>query len=400
MCTDGDPLQQLTAAIDALVASDPAATADGGAVVALHCQLSRLEAVATRACGAFGRGGEWAADGARTPSAWLAARCRLPERAARRRAELGRVLPHLPVAGRAWLTGDIGSSAVEVLARARNEATAGALGEHEAELVGHARTLHPRTFARVVAYWRQAADPDGVEEEAAALHAARRVHLSSSFEGAWFLDGLLDPLAGEVVAGALRGIEDDLFRSDWAEARAEHGERASADLLRRSGPQRRADALVELARRGTAVPKGARARRPLFTVYVDYATFTGRVCELARSRSPVSPGSLVPWLGEADVERVVFDGEDRVLGVGARRRFFSGADRRAVEVRARECASPMCDVPAEDCEVDHVVPFAEGGPTVPENGRLACGFHNRLRPGASRPRPEVDAGDDSERGPP
>jgi hypothetical protein len=133
---------------------------------------------------------------------------------------------------------------------------------------------------------------------------------------------------------------------------------------------------------------------------VDDATFTGRLCELARSGSPVSPGTLVPWLREADVERVVFDGEDRVLGVGARRRFFSGADRRAVEVRDRECASPMCDVPAEDCEVDHVVPFAEGGPTVPDNGRLACGFHNRLRPGASRPTPDAAAGDGSERGPP
>jgi hypothetical protein len=199
----------------------------------------------------------------------------------------------------------------------------------------------------------------------------------------------------------LRGIEDELFRSDWTEARAEHGERASVDLLRQSGPQRRADALVELARRSTAVPKGARSRRPLFTVYVDYHTFGGRLCELARSGSPVSPGTLVPWLREADVERVVFDGEDRVLCVGARRRFFSGADRRAVEVRDRECASPLCDVPAEDCEVDHVVPFAEGGPTVPENGRLACGFHNRSRPGTTRPGSDgAEGGEQSERGPP
>jgi hypothetical protein len=25
------------------------------------------------------------------------------------------------------------------------------------------------------------------------------------------------------------------------------------------------------------------------------------------------------------------------------------------------------------------VPYAEGGPTTQENGRLLCGFHNRLR---------------------
>jgi hypothetical protein len=390
MCTDGDPVRQLTAAVDALVAADPAALGDGEAVVALHRQLSRLEAVATRASASFGRSGEWRADGARTPVAWLSARCRLPERTARRRVALGRALDHLPVAEGAWLAGEIGSPAVELLVRARNDATAEVLAEHEADLVGHARMLHPRSFARVVAYWRQGADPEGVEDEAAALHQARRVHLSSSFEGTWFLDGVLDPVGGEVLAGALREIEEELFRSDWAEARAEHGEGATVEHLRRSGPQRRADALVELARRGTAVPKGARARRPLFTVHVDHATLAGRICELARSRAAVSPESLVPWLADADVERVVFDGGDRVLGVGARRRFFSGADRRAVEVRDLECTSPGCDVPAEDCEVDHVVPFAEGGPTVAENGRLACGFHNRLRPGATRP----------ERGPP
>ena len=152
---------------------------------------------------------------------------------------------------------------------------------------------------------------------------------------------------------------------------------------------------MEVCRRSGAGPAGGRAPRPLFTVHVDSGTL-GRVCELARSRSVVAPGALVPWLAEADVERVVFEGPDRVLGVGAARRFFTGADRRAVEVRDRECCSPYCDVPAEDCEVDHIVPFSEGGPTVADNGRLACGFHNRSRPGATRP----DRDEDEERGPP
>ena len=135
---------------------------------------------------------------------------------------------------------------------------------------------------------------------------------------------------------------------------------------------------MELARRGTAVPEGARVvRRPLFTVHVDHETLLGRICELGRSRTVVAPGALVPWLSEAHVERVVFDGDERVLAVGRRRRFFSGAERRAVEVRDQECTSRYCEVPAEDCEVDHVVPVADGGPTLAGNGRLACGFHNR-----------------------
>jgi 5-methylcytosine-specific restriction endonuclease McrA len=80
------------------------------------------------------------------------------------------------------------------------------------------------------------------------------------------------------------------------------------------------------------------------------------------------------------VERVVFDGPSRVIDVGVHRRLFEGATRRAVQLRDRECFHETCDIPAEHCDVDHVVPWAEGGPTVQENGRVACGFHNRNRP--------------------
>ncbi|HZB72822.1 MAG TPA: HNH endonuclease signature motif containing protein, partial [Acidimicrobiales bacterium] len=75
----------------------------------------------------------------------------------------------------------------------------------------------------------------------------------------------------------------------------------------------------------------------------------------------------------------VFDGSDRILGVGKRRRFFTGAERRAVEVRDRECTNRWCEEPAERCEVDHVIPWALGGSTEVDNGQLACGYHNRLR---------------------
>ena len=77
-------------------------------------------------------------------------------------------------------------------------------------------------------------------------------------------------------------------------------------------------------------------------------------------------------------KRQVFDGPDRVLSV-SRRREFTGALRRAIEVRDRECGHDLCDRPAGECEVDHIDPYALGGVTSLENGRLLCGFHNRLR---------------------
>ncbi|HEX6420633.1 MAG TPA: HNH endonuclease signature motif containing protein [Acidimicrobiales bacterium] len=86
------------------------------------------------------------------------------------------------------------------------------------------------------------------------------------------------------------------------------------------------------------------------------------------------------------LERIVFDGPSRVLDLGHARR-FTGAARRAVEVRDRRCTGPGCDVPAEQCEIDHRWRHSDGGPTHPDNGQALCGHHNRRRePTASPPR--------------
>ena len=77
------------------------------------------------------------------------------------------------------------------------------------------------------------------------------------------------------------------------------------------------------------------------------------------------------------LETVLFDGPSTVVSV-SKRRTFTGALRRAIEVRDRHCQHPAgCDVPADRCDVDHIVPAARGGPTSQANGRLQCPTHNR-----------------------
>ena len=122
---------------------------------------------------------------------------------------------------------------------------------------------------------------------------------------------------------------------------------------------------------------------------VGYETLGGRICELADG-TVITPGQVLGLVSEADLERVVFAGPARVLEVGARTRFFTGALRRAIEVRDRHCRFPGCTVPADRCQVDHVVPWAEGGLTTQENGQLLCPSHNRGR--ESRPPPGSGAG--------
>lgn len=73
----------------------------------------------------------------------------------------------------------------------------------------------------------------------------------------------------------------------------------------------------------------------------------------------------------------MFAAPSRVIDVGVRRRLFTGATRRAVELRDQECFHDTCEDPVT--QIDHIEPYAWGGPTRQDNGRGACAFHNRHR---------------------
>jgi hypothetical protein len=305
----------------------------------------------------------------------------------RRLVRRGRHLRTLPVVAAAFAEGAITAAHLDLLAAARNERTDEAFGRDEAMLVKEATRLRFEQFARVLAYWGQLADPDGTEEAAEARRARRDVYLEPSFEGMYLGRMTLDPISGSIVHHELARIERQFFEADWARARHELGRRPRAEDLWRTPAQRRADALVEMAARSAVVrPEATAAPAPLFSVLVDWPTLAGRVCELAEG-IVIAPGELVAWLSVADLERAVMGQRGRVE-VGARQRLFTGATRRAIELRDRECAHPFCDLEGARCEADHIVPWAQSGRTTQENGRLLCSFHNRLRNQVERPPPQ------------
>jgi GNAT superfamily N-acetyltransferase len=334
--------------------------------------------VITQSVAAFDASGDWRADGARSASQWLSVTCKLPSSTTNRLVHLARMLRHMPLVEQAWLAGEINNHHVAALCKAYRPTTTEAFARDEAMLVDQAKTMRFGHFLVAVRYWLYKADPDRDEDEAQQQHDARSFYLDPSGWGKWFGKVTLDSIGGTIVHNEMKRIERQLFEADWAEAKARLGDDVCATDLRRTPAQRRADALVEMATRSAAMPAGARRPEPLFSVYVGFETLHGPICELANGQV-VTPGSLVPWLDQAWLERVVFDPKSRPIDVGEQRRLFTGATRRAVELRDRECYHVMCDVRAEDAEIDHVIPASVGGPTIQDNGRVACGFHNRLR---------------------
>jgi hypothetical protein len=376
-------LDVLTEAIDRLSECDPSAYGDAESIEILHQQRARLDAFVTKATAAFDSQGNWVPDGAYTAAAWLAAKCRLPKPEAKRMVRRGRELRQLPLVDQAWSNGQISAAQVDLLIRSRTPATEDALERDEQMLVTQAALLPFQSFERAVDYWKQLADPDGAEVDDEKRRGRREVYLEQSFGGMWLGKITLDPISGAIVGGELERLEQEMFEADWSEAKERLGCEPTVGDLTRTPGQRRADALVEMASRSQTAPVGGRRPAPLFSITLDYELLRGRVCELADG-TVVSPGALLPWLTEAYLERVVF-APGRRVEVSETARLFSGATRRAIELRDRECQHVMCDTRAASCQVDHIIPFRDGGPTVEENGRMLCGFHNRLRNGPAPP---------------
>jgi hypothetical protein len=363
--------------------ADPASLGDGESIVALQKLHARFEAVSAKALSHFDRSGDWALDGAKGAAPWLATKCHLPRATARRLVRRSRLLRQLPRCADAWSKGEISSAHLDAIIGVRRPSTEATLERDEALLVRQAKRLRFEQFLRAVQYWDQLADPDGTEEAAEERRARRDVYLAATFDGMFLGKMSLDPISGAIVSGEHQRIEAELFAADWAKAREELGREPTIDELWRTPSQRRADALVEMAIRSRTAPADGRRPLPLFSVLVGWETLGGRILQLAQGAA-LTPGSLVPWIDHMDLERAVFEPGGRVE-VGITARFFTGGTRRAIELRDRECTHPFCDVDAEHCQADHITPYSEGGLTIQDNGRLLCGFHNRLRNGRPPP---------------
>ena len=381
-----DLLERLAEVADDIVAAGPSAFSQGDSVVGLMRHGSRIMGVGAQASAEFETWGEYANDGSKSAAAWIAKKCHVPIKEARRLVRHGRLLRELPLVAKALMEGQINASHLDLMAGARNPRTKESMAKDEALLVEHATNLEFGDFAQSMALWEQLADPDGTEEDAMAQKERRDVYLVPTIDGMHLGKMTLDPISGAMVASELARLERLEFEADWAEAKERLGHDPHVSDLRRTPAQRRADAMVEMAIRSRSAPSDGRRPDPLLSVLIDFPTLMGlgRICQLSGGLV-ITPGSLLPWLSEAYIERAVFTPDGRVE-VSESARFFTGATRRALELRDRRCTHPFCDEPIERCQADHVIEYAHGGPTTQANGRLLCAFHNRLR--NQRPPPD------------
>ncbi|MGN0102018.1 MAG: DUF222 domain-containing protein [Dietzia sp.] len=270
-------------------------------------------------------------------------------------------------------------------------------------------------------------DPDGIRLRKADASRARGVRFTKGADG---MSNVSAILATEEAAVLAEALDHRVAEHDAADAAADAAAAADASASTGEGeaagpevwytkPERRADALMSLVcgdapghtgSRDTADSEGGSAAaaaaaadaaaeaaaggrapvlRPKVTVIATGQTGRdqdGVRVEFTRT-GEAALATLLEMLATCDgasVEQV-----DPTIGAadqpGAELKYRPGAElARRVRLRDGTCRHPGCTVPAEDCDLDHVVPFdhadpARGGLTVEANLMAECRRHHRFK---------------------
>jgi hypothetical protein len=363
-----DALARLHAALDDLLAQrDHLAQADLPALVeGLVAAEERVQAAQLDAVAAFDAGDLAASSRHRTTSRWLEHRTRMSPSRARALTSCARAArDHLPgtrdALAHAAISWQHAAAIVHVVATLGVEHAVRA----EPVLLQLARRSEPSVVRRATAHLHAVLDPDGAQAALDRVYAKRGVTLSVVGNRA-YLDGVIDVEAAETLLSALMPLM------------------APSPHDTRSAPQRRADALVDLARR--ALDAGelpvVGGRRPHLSVVVDERALVEERggATLPWTGAVVPASTLRRWGCDARLTSVVaraLEAGWQPLAVGRASRTVTAAQLTALQVRDGGCVHPGCTRSAAFCDAHHVQHWSQGGTTDLSNLLLLCRHHHR-----------------------
>jgi len=303
------------------------------------------------------KAGLWRERGYRSPAQWMAIQAQSTIGAAIATLETGRNVEQLAATRDAFKSGSLSAHQAREIA-----AAAVASPETEPSLLETARTdsvAHLREQCRQVI--ASAARDDDADER---IHRSRFLRHWVDADGAVRLDARLTPDAGArliaVVDSRARVLRDEARRAGAPERREAYA----------------ADALISLSATSGGAP------RAVVNVHVDHAawergrTEPGESCRIA-GLGPISVATARRLATEGIVKAVLDDGAD-VKAVVHFGRSIPARVRTALEARDETCVVPGCEQ-RESLEIDHLVPFAEGGATSVDNLARLCRYHHAMK---------------------
>jgi hypothetical protein len=304
-------------------------------------------------------------DSFRDVEAWLASVSGTTVGAARSTTKAAVRALEQPVVGTAVRAGRLSAAQAELVTTAVS-ADASAAGRL-VDLASHAGVKGLRIECdRVVA-----AAASRAQERATAelVHSERRLrHSVRGGQGTITMTGPINRTAA--VVAALEPFEQAIFTDNRKRDTPQHAEATAFD------------AMVELAASAQARgPHASREGRPLATLHLHVSddafrrghTQPGELCEITGA-GPIPVSTARRLSSDAIVKALVVRGTDvtRVVSLG---RTIPAALATAIRTEQRTCAIEGCEVDRH-LEIDHNVPFADGGATSRANLDPLCAHHH------------------------
>jgi hypothetical protein len=358
--------------------------------------------------------GSFSVDGHRSMLGYLKARLNWSGVQATQWLKISRFIAVETTVGDAWVAGRIGFDQVNALqALHANRRVRHVFDRFLPLLLLHAEQLLFKHFEIAVADVVAKADEDGthLDRDTAVEHRNAHVLVNGAELDVSVIGG--DPVtAAEIVAIFDLACQQE-FDADVAGRAAEFGDQAANHPLPRTAGQRRHDAFIRIFRAGgTAITANSDAgsrsiAKIVVNIIIDHETFQqiladaglapagmirdaigelvadptallNRTCQMADG-TPIHPHDALRALLDGYVRRVVVDSNRVVTDMGRDSRLFTGYARQAAMVLVTRCDHPGCDLPAQFCEVDHNIEWADGGRTDQNNARPRCSTHNRFK---------------------
>ncbi len=333
-------------------------------LLGLQAQIDRLKVLQARWMTEADARKVWDGTGARDLADWLAGATNSSLGEARRRAKLGAALGASPELSDAVAAGELSADAAEAL---HDAVLAPPEGADVSELVAACKGANPRQAKDAAERWKELHSPESEADAEERRHQARAVRSTAP------VDGLV------TTTVTLPTLQSRQFHQAITAAA---GAPAAGDA--RTTAQRLADGLILLC---DAYAKGevtGGREKPTILITFPAESFEGSSDEPGvTAQGDRIPAHVVRRLAEnAHLHRVVVAGS-KILDLGMRVRFATDAQYQALVVRDRGCRWPGCHIPAAWCEIDHLVPFTEGGATTLDNLVMWCSHHHheKHRPG-------------------
>ena len=321
----------------------------------------------------------------------VATALRLSANTAQSRIDVARVLTnHLPATCQALAFGDISPSHATLIARETSEAIKRGIPTEdlihiENKALAHAEFHTPAQVGRKIRTLIAQYAPESFEETVAIARDTRSVRMYPESDGMATVMALLPAEDAQTVMLAINSlIEKESIRS---EKDSLVDTRAGRDSLvdTRSMEMKRADALTVIC--GDLLARIAENhqphRRPVtINITMDLPTALGLAENPAQlaGYGPI-PASIARTLSaDGKWRRFITDPvTGNLLDYGRETYIPPQPLVDFLTARDRICRFPGCSQPARITDIDHAVPWEEGGHTSPGNLGLLCRRHHRMK---------------------